>query len=64
VTLNKELFQEVHIYRANKKFLTLQILQPVSIIGKCLKNLEGSNPKGFKFTMLSLILSGGIPFEY
>jgi len=57
-------FEEVPIYRASKNFITLQILQLVSFIRKCLKNIEGSDPKGLKFTMLSLVLSGRIPLEH
>jgi hypothetical protein len=62
--LNKKLFQEVPIYWATKNFITLKILHLVSIIWKCLRNIEGSDPKTFEFTMFSLVLIGCIPFEY
>jgi hypothetical protein len=57
VALNKKHFQEVPIYRATKNFVSLQILQPVSVIWEPLRDFEGVDPKGFKFTMLSLVLS-------
>jgi hypothetical protein len=53
----------VPIYRATKSFVSLQILQSVSVVWKCFRNFEGTYPKGFEFTMLSLVLSGCIPFE-
>jgi hypothetical protein len=62
--LNKIFLQKMPIYRATKNFRSLQILQPVSIIWKYLRDFEGPNPQGFKFTMLSLVLFGCIPFEY
>jgi hypothetical protein len=62
--LRKKHLQEVTIYRATKNFIPLQIPQPVSVVWKCLGNLERTNPKGFKFTMFALVLSGSIPFEY
>jgi hypothetical protein len=61
---NKELLQKMPIYRATKNFITLQILQPVSVVWKCFRNLEGTDPKGFKFSMFSSILSGRIPLKY
>jgi hypothetical protein len=64
VALHTKKIQEVIIYRATKKFITLQILQPISIVWKCLRNIEGVDPKGFKFSMFSLVLSRRIPFEY
>jgi hypothetical protein len=64
VTLKKKHFQEVPIYRATKDFVSLQILQVVSVIWELLRYLEGANPKGFKFSMLSFVLLGHIPFEY
>jgi len=60
---NKKLFYEVPIYRATKNLISLQILQPVSIILKHFINFEGVDPKGLKFTIVSLILYGHIPFE-
>jgi hypothetical protein len=61
---NKELLQKMPIYRATKNFISLQILQRVSVVWKCFKNLEGTDPKGFKLTMLALVLYGCIPFKY
>jgi hypothetical protein len=52
---NKQLFQEVPIYRATKKFVSLQILQPVSVIWELFKDLEGVDPKGFKFSKLFVV---------
>jgi hypothetical protein len=52
------------IYWAIENFIAFQILQPVSIIGKCFKDLERPEPEGVKFTVLALLLPGCIPFEY
>jgi hypothetical protein len=52
------------IYKATKNFVSLQNMQPVSIILQYLRNIKGANPKGFKFTMLSFVLPGCIPFEH
>jgi hypothetical protein len=62
--LNKKHLQEVPIYWATKNFITLQILQYVSVVWKLFRNLEGTYPKGFKFFVLSLVLFRCIPFEY
>jgi hypothetical protein len=62
--LKKKKIQEVSIYWATKNFIPLQILQPLSIIWKLLRDFERVDPKGFKFTMLALVLLGRIPFEY
>jgi hypothetical protein len=64
VDLNKENFEEVPIYRATKNFVSLQILQPVSIICEPLRDFEGADTKVFEFTMISLILLRCIPFKY
>jgi hypothetical protein len=61
---NKEIFKKIPINRYTKKLIPLQILQLVSVIWKYLRNFEGFDPKGFKFTMLVLVLFGCIPFEY
>jgi hypothetical protein len=61
---NKKLLQKIPSNRATKNFITLQILQPVSIIWKPLRDLEGADPQGFKFSMLAFVLLGHIPFEY
>jgi hypothetical protein len=52
------------IYRASKNIITLQILQLVSIIWKLLRDFEGADSQGIKFSMLAFILLGRIPFEY
>ena len=62
--LNKKKIQEVTIYKATKKFVPLQIPKSISVVWKCLINMERTYSKGFKFTMFSLVLSGTIPFEY
>jgi hypothetical protein len=62
--LNKKYFQEVPIYRATKYFISLQILQPLSVIWELLRYLEGADPKGFKFYILSPVLFERIPLEY
>ena len=61
---NKKCLQKIPINRATKNFIPLQIMQPISVIWKYLINFEGSNPEGFKFTIISLIMFGCIPFEY
>jgi hypothetical protein len=53
----KELLQKMPIYRATKNFITFQILQPVSIIRKYLRDFERAYPQGFKFTMLAFVLA-------
>jgi hypothetical protein len=59
---NKKHFQEVAIYRTTKNFFSLQVLQFVSVVRKCLRNIEGVDPQGLKFGMLSFVLLGCIPF--
>jgi len=41
---NKEPFQKMPIYKATKNFISLQILQLVSIIWKYFKYFDGPNP--------------------
>ena len=63
-SLNKKKNQKASIYRASKKFISLQILQPVGIIWNYLRNFEGPNPQGFEFAVFSFVLPGCIPFEH
>ena len=60
----KTLFQEVPIEWATENFIVLQILQPVSVIGKYFKDLERPEPEGIKFTVFALLLPGCIPLEH
>jgi hypothetical protein len=46
-----------------KKIIILQVMQFISIILKNFRNLERTNPRGFKFTMFSFLLFGFIPLE-
>jgi len=62
--LRKINFQKMPIDRATKNFRILQILQLVSVILKYLRNFEGINPQGLKFTILSFVLLGCIPLEH
>jgi hypothetical protein len=54
----------VPIDRATKNFGILQVLQFISVVQKYLKNIEGTNPQGFKFSMFSFVLFGGIPLKH
>jgi hypothetical protein len=49
---------------AIKNFIAFQILQPVSVVGKCFQDLERPEPEGIKFTVFALFLSGCIPLEH
>jgi hypothetical protein len=49
---------------ATEDFIAFQILQPVSVVRKCFKDLEGTEPEGIKFTVFSLLLPGCIPLEH
>ena len=60
----KTLLQEMPIDWAIKNFISFQILQPVSIIGKCFKDLERPEPEGIEFAVFSLFLPGCIPLEH
>jgi len=62
VALIKELLQKMLVYKASKNVITLQILQLVSIIWKPLRDFEGVDPQGIKFSMLSFVLLGCTPF--
>jgi hypothetical protein len=55
--------QEVPLYGATKNFITLQILYPIGIFWRCFRNIEGIDPKGIKFSMLSLVLPGVITLK-
>jgi hypothetical protein len=61
--LKKKLLQKVPIDRAVKIFGILQVLQFIGVVQRYLINLEGTNPQGFKFSMFSFILFGGIPLK-
>ena len=61
-SLNKKLLQKMHVYKASKNFITLQILQPISIIWKLPRDLEGADPQGLKLAMFAFVLLGCIPF--
>jgi hypothetical protein len=52
------------IYWAVEKLFTLQILQLICVIRENLKDFEGSDPRGFEFSMLSFILLRSIPFQH
>jgi hypothetical protein len=52
------------IHWATENFIAFQILQPVSVVRKCFKDLERSEPEGIKFTVFALFLSGCIPLEH
>jgi hypothetical protein len=60
--LNNFFFKKMPINMASKNFITLQILQPISIIREYLRDSEGADPQGIKFTMLAVVLLGCIPF--
>jgi hypothetical protein len=62
--LNKKFLEKMPIDRATQNLRILQVLQFISIVRKNLRNLEGANPQGFKFTMFSLVFLGCIPFEH
>ena len=49
---------------ATEDFIAFQILQLVSVVRKCFKDLERPEPEGIKFTVFSLFLSGCIPLEH
>jgi hypothetical protein len=49
---------------ATKNFIAFQVLQPVSVVRKCFKDLERPKPEVIKFTLFALFLSGCIPFEH
>ena len=49
---------------ATRNFNIFQILQLKSIILQNFRNFKRANPKGFEFTMFSLIFPLSIPFEY
>jgi hypothetical protein len=60
----KTLLQEMPIDWATENFIAFQILQSVSVVRKCFKDLERSEPEGIKFTVFALFLPGCIPLEH
>jgi len=58
------IFSESAIDRATENFRILQILKLISVILKYLRHFEGTDPQGFKFTVLVVVLLGCIPLEH
>ena len=52
------------IHWAVENLFTLQILQPIGVVGENLRDFEGADPKGVELAVLAFILSGCIPFKY
>ena len=52
------------IHWAAENLLTLQILQPIRVVGENLRDLQGANPEGVKLVLFSFILPRGVPLKY
>jgi hypothetical protein len=49
---------------AVENLFTLQILQPICVVGENLRDFKGADPEGVEFVVLSFIMSGCIPLKY
>jgi hypothetical protein len=61
---NKKLLQKVPIDRVAQNSRILQVLQFIGVVRRYLRNLEGTSPQGFKFSMFAFVLFGGIPLKH
>jgi hypothetical protein len=52
------------IHWSAENLFTLQILQPIRVVGENLRDLQGGNPEGVKLAMFAFILPGGVALEY
>jgi hypothetical protein len=47
-----------------ENLFTLQILQPIGVVGENLRDFKGFDPEGVELVVLAFILSGCVPLEY
>jgi hypothetical protein len=52
------------IHWAVENLFTLQILQPICIVGENLRDFKGADPEGVELAVLAFILSGCVPLKY
>ena len=52
------------IHWAAENLFTLQILQPIRVVGENHRDLEGANQEGIKLVVFSFIMNVGVPLEY
>ena len=52
------------IHWAVENLFTLQILQPIGVVGENLRDFKGANPEGVELVVLAFILSGCVPLKY
>ena len=52
------------IHWAVENLFTLQILQPIGVVGENLRDFKGADLEGVELVVLAFILSGCIPFKY
>jgi hypothetical protein len=52
------------IHWAVENLFTLQILQPIGVVGENLRDFKGADPEGIELVVLAFILSRCVPFKY
>jgi hypothetical protein len=49
------------IHWAVENLFTLQILQPICVVGENFRDFKGADPEGIELAVLAFILSGHVP---